>query len=118
LDSSIPFAATLPLAVDVPLEAIGKADNFIDDLIVVILGDPGNIKRGNAATALALELVSRPPHAQESVLRGHPASFSKLLAEGRLEEIKTILGWILDTRRLLLSLPKTSTKNGQRISSR
>jgi hypothetical protein len=97
MNSSIPFAAALPLAVDVPVESVGKADNFIDDLIVVILGDADNICRGNAAAALALELVSRPPHAKEPVLRGHLASFSKLLAEGRLEEVKTILGWILDT---------------------
>jgi hypothetical protein len=110
MDSSIPFAESLPLAVDVPTESIGKADNFIDDLIVIILGDPGNISRGNAAAALALELVSRPPHEQEPVLRGHLASFSKLLAEGRLEEVKTILGWILDTRRLLLSLPPDKYK--------
>jgi hypothetical protein len=72
---------------------------------VVILGDSANINRGNAAAALALELVGLPPHAQEPVLRGHLASFTKLLAEGCLEEIKTILGWNLDTRRLLLSLP-------------
>jgi hypothetical protein len=78
LDSSIPFAAALPLAVDVPIVSIGKADNFIDDLIVVILGDPGSNKRGNAAAAFALELV----------LRGHLASFSKLLAEGRLKKLK------------------------------
>jgi hypothetical protein len=61
LDSSIPFAEALPLAVDVPTESIGKVDNFIDDLIVTILGNPDNISRGNAAAALALELVSRPP---------------------------------------------------------
>jgi hypothetical protein len=74
LKPSIPFAKALPLAVDVPTESIGKADNFIDDLIVTILGTPDNISRGNAAAALALELVSRPPHVHEPVLRGHLAS--------------------------------------------
>jgi hypothetical protein len=74
LAPSIPFAEALPLAVDVPTESIGKADNFIDDLIVTILGTPDNISRGNAAAALALELVSRPPHVHEPVLRGHLAS--------------------------------------------
>jgi hypothetical protein len=29
---------------------------------------------------------------------------NKLEAEARLEELKTILGWILDTRRLLMQL--------------
>jgi hypothetical protein len=90
MDPSIPFGVALPLAVDIPIESIGNTDNYIDDLIVVILGDSANINRGNAAAALALELVGRPPHAQEPVLRGHLASFTKLLAEGRLEEIKTI----------------------------
>jgi hypothetical protein len=46
LKPSIPFAKALPLAVDVPTESIGKADNFIDDLIVTILGTPDNISRG------------------------------------------------------------------------
>jgi hypothetical protein len=81
----------------VPIESIGKADNFIDDLIVIILGVPGNISRSNAVAALALELVSRPPHAQEPVFRGHLASFSKLITEWRPVGVKTILGWTLDT---------------------
>lgn len=29
----------------------------------------------------------------------------KLIAESRLEEVKTTLGWLLDTRRLLIGLP-------------
>jgi hypothetical protein len=57
MHSSTPFAGALALAVDVPIELIGKADNNIDDLIVI----------SNAAAALALELVSRPPHVQKSI---------------------------------------------------
>jgi hypothetical protein len=105
MDSSIPFAEALPLAVDVPAESTGKADN----LIVLILGDPDNISRGNATAALAIELVSHPLYTQEPVPRGHLASSSKVLAERRLEEVKTILGWALDTRRLLYR--QRSTQN-------
>jgi hypothetical protein len=35
-DSSTPFTEALPLAVDVPPESIGKADNYINELIVAI----------------------------------------------------------------------------------
>jgi hypothetical protein len=46
------------------------------------------------------------PNAQEPVLRGLlNTSFSKILAVGCLKEVKAILVWIIDTRRLLLSLP-------------
>ena len=31
----------------------------------------------------------------------------KLQAEGQMEEIKTVLGWTLDTRHLLISLPES-----------
>jgi hypothetical protein len=68
MDSSTPFTKALPLAVDVPIESIGKADNYIDDLIVVIPGDANNISRGNAAAALALELVP-PPSSRGDKLR-------------------------------------------------
>jgi hypothetical protein len=70
MDSSIPFAEALPLADDVPIESLGKADNYIDGLIVVILGDPDNISRGNAAAALVLR---RPPHARSHSSR--PSGF-------------------------------------------
>jgi hypothetical protein len=39
----------------------GQADNYFDDLIVVILDNPDNISRGNAKAALSLEFISRPP---------------------------------------------------------
>lgn len=38
MDSSIPFTEALPLADYFPFEWIGNADNYINDFIVVILG--------------------------------------------------------------------------------
>jgi hypothetical protein len=99
MNSSIPFSEGLPLAIDVPIESIRKADNYIDDLIVVISTSTTTVVAARSLNSSAVH-----PHAQESVLRNHVASFSKLLAERRLEEVKTILGWTLDTRLLLLSL--------------
>lgn len=31
---------------------------------------------------------------------------NKLKAEGAMEELKIVLGWLLDTRRLMMSLPE------------
>jgi hypothetical protein len=37
--------AEATLSLDVPFEPTRKADNYIDDLIVIILGDPNNMSR-------------------------------------------------------------------------
>jgi hypothetical protein len=39
------------------------------------------------------------------LLRNEIISLKKLQAEGRMEESKTVLGWFLNTRQLLISLP-------------
>ena len=116
LDSSIPFAESLPFAVDVPTETIGKADNFIDDLIVIILGDPGNISRGNAAAALALELVSRP-----HMRKNRFSAAIWLLSANSLPKVdwkKSKQSWDGLSTPVAYSYlyQKTSTKNGQQIS--
>jgi hypothetical protein len=46
--------------------------------------------RDNAAVVLALEVVCRPLHAQLPFLRGHLASPTKFVAEGRLDEVRTV----------------------------
>jgi hypothetical protein len=96
----------------VPTESIGKADNFIDDLIVIILGVPGNISRSNAAAALALELVSRPPSAARARTRfPWPSGFFQQT------NYRMAPGWSKNNpgmdsryRRLLLSLIKAKYK--------
>jgi hypothetical protein len=88
MDSSILFVQALPLAVDVPTESIGKADDFI----VVNLGDAEDITRGNAVSALALKVVSRPPHAHELVLRGHKAFSANSSPKGAWKKSKRYSG--------------------------
>jgi hypothetical protein len=56
MDSSIPCAEALPLAVEVPIKSIRRADNYIDDLVVVVYA---NSTTSVAATASAFELVRR-----------------------------------------------------------
>ena len=52
-----------------------------------------------------------PPLAKNEPLPRDPfLKQSKVTAEGALEEIKTILGWVFDTRRLKVSLPQDKYK--------
>jgi hypothetical protein len=103
---SVPFAAALPTSVTIPdSDGDYKADVFIDDLISIILDDGAGCKRGAASSLLAIHTVGRPVAAHEPVLRNELTAEKKLIAESLLEEVKTTLGWLLDTRRLLIGLP-------------
>ena len=106
LPDDIGFEKGLPLMVSVPTEQGSKSDVYIDDMITVSLANEDNIKRAEAAVPLAIYSIGRPIHAQEPITRKNLMCFRKLLAEGRLEETKTILGWKIDTRRLLIQLPQ------------
>ena len=108
LPSSVPIAAGKEMAVLVPRPRRGgKVDGFIDDLINIFVDTPENCARQPHAVPLAMHVTSRP-HAgddEEPVPRRPILSLPKLTAEGRPEEVQTVLGWNLDTRRLAISLP-------------
>jgi hypothetical protein len=85
----------------------GKVDGFIDNLINVFVDTPENCARQPHVVPLAMHVTSRP-HAgddKEPVPRRPILSLPKLVAEGRPEEVRTVLGWKLDTRRLEIALP-------------
>jgi hypothetical protein len=102
---TVPFAEALSTSVTIP-ESDGnyKADIFIDDLISVILNDGAGCKRGAASSLLAIHTVGRPVASQEPVPRNELMAEKELIAESLLEKVKTTLGWLLDTRRLLIGL--------------
>ncbi len=107
MDPSIPFAKARPMMVNVPLEPHGKCDQYIDDTATVgIDHDEESRKRLEAAMMLATFIVAREVAEDEGVIRDDIMSFEKMQAEGGLEETIMLLGWILDTRRLLVSLPE------------
>jgi hypothetical protein len=62
------------------------------------------VQRGAAASLLAIHAVCRPVAVCEPIPRNELTAERKLIAESLLEEVKTTLGWLLDTRRLLISL--------------
>jgi hypothetical protein len=102
---TVPFAEALPTSVTIP-ESDGnyKANIFIDYLISVILDDGAGCKRGAASSLLAIHTVGRPVASQEPVPRNELTAEKKLIVESLLEEVKTTLGWLLDTRRLIIGL--------------
>ena len=85
----------------------GKVDGFIDDLINIFVDTPENCARQPHVVPLAMHVTSRP-HAgdnEEPVPRRPIPSLPKLVAEGRPEEVQTVLGWTLNTRRIEIALP-------------
>jgi hypothetical protein len=105
LADDIPFQHTLPSMLLPPPRPFGSADVYIDDVIVVFLNSPEHCRRAPSAVPLAIHLVGRPTSPNEPLPREPLISTSKLSAEGSPSETKLVLGWHLDSRRLLISLP-------------
>jgi len=105
LPDSVPFHQSRELSVKVPDNDKGKVDIYIDDSIGVapdIADAPSRVIR---AIPLAIRILARPNSDTDVIPRKDIISLKKLRAEGQLSEIKTVLGWELNTRRLLISLP-------------
>ena len=108
LDDNIPFAEGRDLIVDVPVDPRGIAEVYIDDTLglTVDIAGTNNDSRLEKSILLAIHVVARPKHPSEPIPREEMAALAKLLAESRCEEVKIYLGWVLDFRRLLVSLPE------------
>jgi hypothetical protein len=103
----ITIAKAWPMTVHVPMTATSRANDFINDLINVFLDSEYNLARQPHTVPLAMYVTSRP-HAGddlEPIIRRAILSLPKLLAERSPAEIQIVLGWMLDTRRLFISLP-------------
>jgi hypothetical protein len=100
---SVPFAIAVPLSVDLPVDDEPKTEVYIDDLFNCFL--LRHLVKGGRILPFVLHLLGRPTHPGDAITRDDILSISKFLAEATPSELKTILGWEVDTRRLLLSLP-------------
>jgi hypothetical protein len=100
--------------VDPEANKFGTADVFLDDIFSAIPqldGDsPGD--RGAQAALLALDVLGQPllPDNGESLPRDEVLAIGNLaigkaIAKGTPAERFIVLGWMIDTRRLLISLP-------------
>jgi hypothetical protein len=106
LPDSEPFHQAHELSVSLPINDIGISDIYIDDSIGVSPDIDSNPLRVNRAIPLAIQTLARPLNPDDPIPRNPIISQKKLLAEGKMEECKIILGWHINTRSLLISLPK------------
>ena len=105
-NATVPLAPARKLIVDPNIDAYGLTDVFIDDIITVFPAlSQEHVERCSQAALLALDAASRPVLPDEPLPRDHMLATDKALAEGTPAEVQIILGWQLDTRRLLMSLP-------------
>ena len=100
-----PFEPALSTAVQINTNDSGQVDCYIDDLTTVAVDMNDNWKRGAAAVLTAIHILGRPVDSSDPIKRVDLVSLSKLIAEATMEEWKILLGWKLDTRALLISLP-------------
>ena len=116
LSEDIPYAQGKELAVEIPVDPRGKNEVFVDDnLTVGVLlpkSDPETpiemddcTLRLERAVLLAIYITARPQHKDEPIPRDWMEAINKLVAEAGLEEIKLALGWQINLRLLLVSLP-------------
>ena len=96
LDDNIPFGPALPANVEVSPVAYGYIDDFINDLVTCGYLDSNQICLAGAAL-LSLHILNRSLLPGKPVTRDNLVALTKLKAEGRLAEIKTILGQELNT---------------------
>jgi hypothetical protein len=85
----------------------GVTEAYIDDIFVVFpFASDDHLERGRNAPLLAIDTMGRPTHTGDPLPRDPIVALKKLAAEGTPSEIMTVLGWLLDTRRMLIKLPE------------
>jgi len=103
----VPFKKGEETAVEIPLSETRRKDCFIDDIIAVFLATTENLLRECHTVPVAVHVMSRPHMGEEHepVPRRPLLAPDKLEAEGRPSERQVVLGWMVDTRELRVSLP-------------
>ena len=104
-DDSIPINSGKKILFDLPNEDT-YIEGYIDDLLSIILDYERLILRALHAIPLLCYLFFCPVHPSEPIEQSDIIGTIKLIAEGGLSKVKTFLGWIIDTRRMRVSLPK------------
>ena len=101
------FARALPLLINIRARRT-YYDVFIDDMIICVLDDEDLLEKATNAIPLILDAIFRPIF-KEKIERMPILNEAKTNADGRFEEVKTILGWVIDTRELKIHLPEEKT---------
>jgi len=104
-NKNIPFAQARSLSVELPDEDWGKADVYVDDIISIAVDINDNLDRVIKAPITVIQAVAHRANCTGGIERDPMVEKKKTEIEGPAEELKICLGWIIDTRRLLVSLP-------------
>ena len=107
---SIDIGQADSLAVNLPDRNI-VLDNFIDDSFNAGI-DEGDIPLRLAhSVPLVLYSIFRPTNEADADPRNPIINFTKHAAEGKLEERKVVLGWLIDSRRFRVFLTPEKSKD-------
>lgn len=104
--TDVDFTAARELLLEWEMSDYGVTEAYIDDIFVVFpFASDDHLERGRNAPLLAIDTMGRPTHKDDPLPRDPIVAIKKLKAEGTPSEIMTVLGWQIDTRRLLIQLP-------------
>ena len=105
-DESIPLEQVRELSVYVPDRKMA-ADGYIDDCLSLSIDEDDLVQKSQEALPLIIHSIFRPKDPEEPIERDDNISEKKLKAEGQPSEIRIMLGWQIDSRRMRISLPST-----------
>ena len=100
------LAPARAMAVKVLTTSLGRGDCFLDDTIKLFLDHLSIIKKNVALVPLVIHVLMRPLTKDEPVPRKKTPSLNKLKLKGTPSKQMIVLGWLIDTFRLLLRLPQ------------
>ncbi len=108
LPDDVPFGIGCKLIVDIPVDARGIINVYIDDFIELTIDLEGTDSaiQLERAPLLGLTAVSREVSPFEPLPRDDMDAQAKLKAEPGLTETKIILGWLLNFRAMTIALPE------------
>ena len=109
LPDDIPFAETRDLSVNIPVEEGGNTDVYVDDFITIGPDIDDTLDRITRAPLTVIHAIADNSISSDKIPRDNIVASDKMKAEGAAEERKICLGWMTDTRRLLISLPDHKT---------
>lgn len=93
-----PYQMVRRIRVLLSINANGDADNYIDDVIVVLPATSAPaVRRGLSVTLLTFGTLERPLAQEKPVTRDAVVSLKKLDAKGMPSETQTVLGWMVNT---------------------
>jgi hypothetical protein len=110
--NNVEFTQARELLNEWEMSDYGVTEAYIDDIFVVFpFASDDHLERGRNAPLLAIDVMGRPTHDNDPLPRDPIVALKKLKAEGTPAEKMTVLGWQIDTRRLLIQLPTEKAKS-------